>query len=612
MKLTINHTLRLVVYITAMVFFDLLRSKKYRLSYLKKFCESLSIYIGGEITANDYRLTISGLYINEMKIIKKAISACLCGITFKFHFPLTLSIRIKHLTIETVHKNVGRKNSNKEPNDEKSSLELQLLLSKGIRLWTSYIKMIYKHSKTEVSSITLIHQKKTLAKLINLSSSNNKITCSIDNLHGLKSRYRLNAVIRNSNIAYSFKCERCTQSDSHNTRNILGNIDLINKNQIIVRAYLCDTVLNHVKICLDKIKIKQIQLFLDIQLLDDKIVVSRNSFTVVNTIKISHHYVMKWNDMDLFSIVIGIQIKPEAILCLIPTLQVERLYALQTDGDVYVKISFAFLWSDPLMHKFNVDFSFDDFGIVAPGVNMKELEREFVFTNKMEYNEDHFSPFVIKSNLNRSQSLLFKIIQQTEDPTFYSHRGIDLTSIGESIVSNLVKGRLFRGASTITMQLIKNLYLTEDKNLSRKIEELTLALLLENYYAISKQRIAEIYLQIIKFAPGIYGIDNASRFYFDKDYTELTLMECLVMSYILPRPNFFLEAVQSDSEQLKKRLSDHICFHTTQLLFSGIILPSTVTSLHHVITFRKGINTIQLSTQKIKNLKEQFINYENS
>ena len=122
----------------------------------------------------------------------------------------------------------------------------------------------------------------------------------------------------------------------------------------------------------------------------------------------------------------------------------------------------------------------------------------------------------------------------TEDGGFLHHRGFNRPSIRSSIVANLKARRFVRGASTITMQLAKNLFLSRDKTLARKLEEVVLTEYLEQTF--SKDELMELYLNVIEFGPAVYGITNASEYYFGRSPGELTLAESLFLSSLLPAP----------------------------------------------------------------------------
>ncbi len=121
-----------------------------------------------------------------------------------------------------------------------------------------------------------------------------------------------------------------------------------------------------------------------------------------------------------------------------------------------------------------------------------------------------------------------------EDGAFFRHRGFDEEAIRNSIRENVKAGRFVRGASTISMQLAKNLYLSREKTLSRKLQEAVLTHLLEQ--ELSKDQILELYLNVIEFGPGIYGIGPAAAHYFNSSAGQLSLGQSLYLASILPNP----------------------------------------------------------------------------
>lgn len=122
----------------------------------------------------------------------------------------------------------------------------------------------------------------------------------------------------------------------------------------------------------------------------------------------------------------------------------------------------------------------------------------------------------------------------TEDGAFPRHHGFNHAAIRASIIANLEARRFVRGASTITMQLAKNLFLSRDKTLARKLEEVVLTDYLEQ--AFSKDEIMELYLNVIEFGPAVYGITQAAEYYFGRSPSELNLAECYFLASLLPSP----------------------------------------------------------------------------
>ncbi|MCX6259136.1 MAG: transglycosylase domain-containing protein, partial [Bacteroidia bacterium] len=128
----------------------------------------------------------------------------------------------------------------------------------------------------------------------------------------------------------------------------------------------------------------------------------------------------------------------------------------------------------------------------------------------------------------------------SEDGGFYNHRGFLMDAMKESIAENIKKERFARGGSTISMQLVKNVFLSRNKTIARKAEEILIVWLIENNNISTKDRMYEVYLNIIEWGPLIYGANEASRFYFNKDVSQLSLNEAIFMASIIPRPKWFM------------------------------------------------------------------------
>jgi hypothetical protein len=121
-----------------------------------------------------------------------------------------------------------------------------------------------------------------------------------------------------------------------------------------------------------------------------------------------------------------------------------------------------------------------------------------------------------------------------EDARFFDHRGFSLPHIRNALVKNLQRGRYVVGASTITMQLVKNVFLHREKTLARKIQEVLLTWWLER--VMDKRDILELYLNVIEYGPGVYGIRNGARHYFNRLPSQLSPAEAVYLSTILPNP----------------------------------------------------------------------------
>jgi monofunctional biosynthetic peptidoglycan transglycosylase len=130
--------------------------------------------------------------------------------------------------------------------------------------------------------------------------------------------------------------------------------------------------------------------------------------------------------------------------------------------------------------------------------------------------------------------LLKKAVRISEDASFYEHEGIDYEELKESIKKNFEEATLVRGGSTITQQLAKNLFLSPEKSYLRKLKEYFIAKRLEE--ELSKDRIFNLYLNVIELGPGIFGVEAASKHYFNKSVQNLNLEEIVRLTAIIPRP----------------------------------------------------------------------------
>ena len=129
---------------------------------------------------------------------------------------------------------------------------------------------------------------------------------------------------------------------------------------------------------------------------------------------------------------------------------------------------------------------------------------------------------------------LVNSIMTTEDSGFFKHHGFISSEFRSALQQNLQRGYFRLGASSITMQMVKNVLLSREKTLSRKLQEMFLTWYVEHH--LTKERIMEIYFNVIEFGPGIYGIGRAARHYFGKTAKELEPQEAAWFSSILPNP----------------------------------------------------------------------------
>lgn len=157
----------------------------------------------------------------------------------------------------------------------------------------------------------------------------------------------------------------------------------------------------------------------------------------------------------------------------------------------------------------------------------------------------------------------------SEDAAFYSHPGYDGKQIKEAVQESIESGKLKRGASTITQQVVKNVYLSQEKSLIRKARELWLATKVEK--VLGKKRILEIYLNIAEWGEGIFGIGQASRHYFQKSPSELTAKEGAFLAMLLPSPKKY-------SISFRKKELTRYARKTVRSILSKLVAANVLTS----------------------------------
>lgn len=146
----------------------------------------------------------------------------------------------------------------------------------------------------------------------------------------------------------------------------------------------------------------------------------------------------------------------------------------------------------------------------------------------------------------------------SEDDKFFNHSGVDWDEFKKSLKKNLQAGKFARGGSTITQQLIKNIYLKKEKSISRKIQEFQLARQLESQF--SKALILEKYLNIIELGDNIFGVKQAASKYFNKLPSEINYLEGLYLATLLPSPIKYSASFKKRklSPWQKERMKTHL------------------------------------------------------
>ena len=234
---------------------------------------------------------------------------------------------------------------------------------------------------------------------------------------------------------------------------------------------------------------------------------------------------------------------------------------VEADGTLEYTLDFHFNSNEPDSVVFNSELKKSRFHLTKYGDgNLGKIRGPF--RHSVYENDRLFRTFEVGpenpyyTSIDSISPLFQSAVLTSEDGNFYFHGGFNEDAFRKSIAANFKAGRFQRGGSTISMQLVKNVYLTRTKTIARKAEEALIVWLIESNRIVSKSRMFEVYLNIIELGPGIYGVGEASQFYFGKLPSQLNLAESIFLASLLPHPKWYRSSFDA-SGQLKPYLSDY-------------------------------------------------------
>ena len=343
-------------------------------------------------------------------------------------------------------------------------------------------------------------------------------------------------------------------------------------------ASIANFMVNHPKIASKDVVIKNAKFDFHFLLGSDFVSIDSSSTVEFNKIKF-HPYLSYETEKDtIYKLKVVIpKMKAQDFIVSLPDGLFSHFQGMEAEGNFEYKLDFMFNKNKPNTLIFDSNLKKENLKITKYGeANLNKLNGEFVY--RAIINNVPQRPILVgPSNpnytpLDQISPYLQKCVLTSEDPSFFSHRGFINEAFKQSILKNIRTKKFSRGASTISMQLIKNVFLTREKTASRKLEEILLVYILENNRIASKERMLEVYFNIIEWGPNVYGIGEASQFYFQKKPADLTLKECLFLATIVPKPKKFMW--QFDNEgNLKSFANQQQKFLSNLMLRRGILIP---------------------------------------
>jgi hypothetical protein len=335
--------------------------------------------------------------------------------------------------------------------------------------------------------------------------------------------------------------------------------------------------INHPKIASKNVVIKSARFDYRFLLGDNFISIDSTSSMQLNKTKVKPYVSYSTESDTIYTLKVEIpKMQAQDFIVSLPDGLFTHFQGMEATGNFDYKLDFKFNKNRPNTLVFDSKLKKENLKITKYGeANLNKLNGEFVYRAIIQ-NVMQRPVLVGNANpnytpLDQISPYLRKSVLTTEDPSFFSHRGFINEAFKQSILKNIKTKKFSRGASTISMQLIKNVFLTREKTLSRKLEEILLVYILENNRVVSKERMLEVYFNIIEWGPNVYGIGEASHFYFQKSPSALSLDECLFLATIIPKPRKFMYQF-NDQGNLKDYAIKNQKFLSNLMLRRGVLV----------------------------------------
>ena len=287
-------------------------------------------------------------------------------------------------------------------------------------------------------------------------------------------------------------------------------------------ASIAHLIINHKKIASKDVAIKNAKFDFRFLLDSDFVSIDSSSTVQFNKIKFHPYLAYETEEDTIYKFKVAIpKMKAQDFIVSLPDGLFTHFQGMEAQGNFEYSLDFMFNKNKPNRLVFDSKLKKENLRITKYGeANLNKLNGEFIYRAIIQNVQQR--PVLVGAEnpnytpLDQISPYLQKCVLTSEDPSFFSHRGFINEAFKQSILKNIRTKKFSRGASTISMQLIKNVFLTREKTLSRKLEEILLVYILENNRIASKERMLEVYFNIIEWGPNVYGIGEAAQFYFQK------------------------------------------------------------------------------------------------
>jgi hypothetical protein len=360
---------------------------------------------------------------------------------------------------------------------------------------------------------------------------------------------------------------------------------------INVQAAINYPGINHWRIGPEDVILDSLGMNLNINISPHSLSVDSVSYIIINALPITFESTYTSDDSTRIQLKACFnKVESTAFFNSLPKGLFNSVNGIKTTGKLTYNLNFDVTTENPNELVFESALKKDQFSILSYGnENFSYINKDFTYeareNDKIVQIIDVSSQNSFFTPLSEISPLLINCVLISEDGTYFFHKGFNEEAFRVSMATNIKEKRFARGGSTITMQLVKNIFLIRNKTISRKVEEALIVWLIENQRIVSKERMLEVYLNIIEWGPGIYGIGEASKFYFNKKPSELNMSECIYLSSIIPRPKYFKYSFEADGS-LKSYLKNYFDVVAGRLLKKEIIDQETFEKLSYQVDLK--------------------------
>lgn len=366
-----------------------------------------------------------------------------------------------------------------------------------------------------------IKQSRRLFELkISSEEANSLINSPIANLFGVDLKY--------STVDFSFREE----SSKGEVSNLIGEI------------HFSESTIFHPSLSSKPVSFPGSSLNFNVDIGTDYIVL--DSISEISLGDLSLHPYVKYTLEPSNTLTVSFKLPPftaKSFFTSVPQDLFRTLKEIEAEGNLSYRADLFVDFSLPDSLKLNSKITTNNFKITRFNDELRKMNSSFAYTvyekgiPKRQFivgtGNPNFTP------LSQIPKLLQTCVLFAEDDAFFYSNGFSINAMQRALAEDIKEKRFARGGSTISMQLIKNVYLSREKTFSRKLEEIILVWLIESNRLVSKARMYEVYLNIIEWGPNVYGVAEAARFYFSKDISNLNAAECIFLASVIPSPKKF-------------------------------------------------------------------------